>query len=70
MDAPSWELPSVETPPSMAMVTELTARKWVWPYPFVTPKTHFLFSGTAAGSQYGVAKKASLIAVKVLSDAG
>jgi len=54
----------------MAMVTELTARKWVWPYPLVTPKTHFLFSGTAAGSQYGVAKKASLIAVKVLSDAG
>ena len=28
------------------------------------------YSGTAAGSQYGVAKAAHLIAVKVLSDAG
>jgi len=27
-------------------------------------------SGTAAGSQFGVAKAASLVAVKVLSDAG
>lgn len=27
-------------------------------------------SGTAAGSQFGVAKSANLIAVKVLSDAG
>lgn len=27
-------------------------------------------SGTAAGNQYGVAKRASIIAVKVLSDEG
>jgi len=27
-------------------------------------------SGTAAGDQYGVAKRASIIAVKVLSDEG
>ena len=69
VDAPSGELRSVVMPTPMAMVTELTAREWSEIHCLLHRSLTF-FSGTAAGSQYGVAKNANLIAVKVLSDAG
>lgn len=55
----------------METVMEPTSREL-----FVSPRSdtfiliRAMCSGTAAGTQYGVAKKANIIAVKVLSDAG
>ena len=51
------------------MATVLTARKHL---PFAIHAAIFTskFSGTAAGSQFGVAKAANLIAVQVLNSAG
>ena len=52
----------------MAMVPMLRVFKRFY-FLYSHSLTHFI-SGTAAGHEYGVAKKASIIAVKVLSDEG
>jgi hypothetical protein len=52
------------------MVTELTARKSLLSNSCTFILAHTSLSGTAAGGRYGVAKNATLIAVKILSDAG
>ncbi|KAF5349212.1 hypothetical protein D9756_009504 [Leucocoprinus leucothites] len=54
----------------MATATGLTARMFKYYTHAAVLLTRRTFSGTAAGSQYGVAKSANLVAVKVLSDAG
>jgi len=55
----------------METVTVLTARMFVSGITYnIIALTKILGRGTIGGSQYGVAKKASLIAVKVLDNDG
>lgn len=70
VDALAGELHLATTLMRMETVTEPIARE---PLCFLNPRpeVNFAFtSGTAVGSQYGVAKGANIYAVKVLSDAG
>ena len=57
----------------MAMAMVPTSRKSADRFPRCTLESHnhlIVISGTAAGNQFGVAKSANLIAVKVLDDNG
>lgn len=54
----------------MATATELIARMCANILNEMKSSLGSIYSGTAAGSQFGVAKAANLVAVKVLSDAG